>query len=482
MHVPNTGCAVRSLIIKTSVLAALLAASGCASLDASHELRITAETAQRAAGSIDPATAWELPVEGESPAWDGIEPLTYNDAVAVALQGDPTLRKMLAQIVERRAWYVQEGLPPNPTVAFGIGIAIDGLSGAPLMVQGLQMLSWLWKNPHRVAAAKAELRAAVYDTAYMCVDIMTRTRIQVAAVLAAQEVLVFDTQYARITEKTVNLVKAQMDAGELAQLDLDRTTVDHEQALASVVASQHALLEAKLELLGTMGRPTSSTEWIAMGVLPPDWEIPSEESELLALAEIGRLDVAAAFEAIRQVEADLGLAETKRFPEIGVMVEFQRSFSDRKAIKPGASITIPILDNGEPAVAIQNARLEQAWMELLTASETAQREVRTSLNRYLDSHRRTEIIQYGQLASAIAAQERSDAAYAEGAADLNTLLLTQRQRIAVERQLVRQKFETMQAMCSLRHAVGGSFDPELDVVPDIEIQARPNTSTQEPTS
>ena len=434
--------------------------------------RITSE-------DMDPTDAWALPVEGESPAWNGTEPLTYDAAVAVTLQGDPSLRSALAIIVERRANYVQQGLPPNPTVAFGIGVAIDGLGGAPLMVQGLQMLSWLWKNPWRVEAAEAELRAAVYMAAKRCIYALARTRLQLAAVLAAQKTLTLDQQYVDITQRTVDLVRAMQEVGELAQLDLDRTRVDHEEAVSSLVSSQHALMNAKLELLGTMGRPTASTDWIAIGELPPTWNIPEDENELLELAAIGRLDVAASFEAVRHVEADLGLAKTRRFPEVTATVMYQQSFAGREAIKPGAFVTIPILDNGDPAIAMQRAKLEQAQMDLLAASEAAQREVRTSYNMLLDARERTRVIRYGQLNAAVNAQQRSDAAYAEGEVDLNTLLLTQRKRIEVERQLVLQEFAIMQAMCNLREAVGGSFDKISDFVPDFEIEARPPKESEE---
>ena len=478
MHVPLTGSVLRSLTLHTTVFATLLAGSGCASLDASHELQATAEAARRITGSIDPAEAWSLSVEGESPAWNGRQPLSYDDAVAVSLQGDPRIRRSLAVIVERRAWYVQEGLPPNPTVAFGIGIAVDGLSGAPLMIQGLQMLSWLWKNPHRVAAAEAELRAAVYDAAFLCVDLMARTRMQVAAVLAAQQVLDYDRQYADITNRTLKLIQAQVDVGELPRLELDRAVLDYQEAMEGVIAGEHALEQSKLELLATMGRPTASTDWRATGDLPPRWNVPTDEQALLDLAATGRLDVASAREAVLQIQAELGLAETRKFPEIGVGLDFKRSFSGRKGITPGMSITVPILDNGDPAVAIQSARLDAALMDLLATIELAQSSVRISLNQYQDARDRTRIIRDHQFQAAVSAQERSDAAYREGVIDLNTLLMTQRQRITVERNLVMQELMTMNAMCELRMAVGGSFDPTLDAVEPIEIEAR-SPATQE---
>ena len=478
----SPGCVQRIPLIQAFAFSMIVMFTGCASLDADRELELAAIASNRIAGSLSPQEAWSLPVEGGSPVWNGSEPLTYDAAVGVALQGDPSLRSALAVIVERRAQYVQEGLPPNPTVAFGIGFAVDGMAGAPMMVQGIQMLSWLWKNPWRVEAAEADLRAAIYDAAERCVIVLAKTRIQLAAVLAAQELLLLDEQYVDITQKTIDLVQAMQLAGELAELDLDRAQVDHQQAIASLVASEYALQEAKLELLGTMGRPDATTEWIALGELPPKWDIPAEEEELLELAALGRLDVASALESVRKIEGELGLAGTRRFPEVGFNMSYRKNFSGRESLVPGASVTLPILDNGEPAIAIQKARLEQARMNLLAASEIAQREVRMTYNQLLDARKRVEIIRFGQLNAAIRAQERSDSAYAEGEVSLNTLLLTQRQRIEVERDLIRMEFQTMQAMCMLRQAVGGSFDMSQDMVPEIEIQARPQKVRKEQSS
>ena len=203
---------ITSFPIQTCALAALLAATGCASPDARHELDVAAQLSARVTASHDPSEVWSLPVEGESPAWNGTDPLTYDHAVAVSLQSNPELRRMLALIRARRADFAQAGLPPNPTVGFGVGIAIDSMSGAPAMVEGMQMLSWLWKNPHRVAAAEAQLRGAIFSAASMCVDIMARTLTQVAEVIGAQQLLTYELEHERIATHNLQLVEAQVEA------------------------------------------------------------------------------------------------------------------------------------------------------------------------------------------------------------------------------------------------------------------------------
>jgi len=465
--------------IAIGAAAVLLASSGCASLDARDEIAVAADASRRVTDTTNPADVWRLPVQGDSPAWDGSEPLKYDAAVAVTLQSNPVMRRTLAIIRQRRAEWVQVGLPPNPTVMFGVGAAIDGLAGAPAMVQGMQMLSWLWKNPHRVDAAEADLKAAVYLAAETCVDLMATTRTQVAAVIAGQQLLAFEQQYAGITEHTVQLIRQHVQAGELPPLELDRAQIDHERAHATLVAAEHDLLQAKLALLHTMGRPDASTAWSAVGNLPPKWRIPNDELSLLELASTGRLDVAAAGQRVLAAAADLGLADTRRWPEVTAMVTWQRNSGEREAIVPGAEITLPILDNGDPAIAMGTAKLEAARLDLLAAQETAMAEVRIDLSRLRNARTQVAILRNDQLAAATRAFTRSEAAWKAGEVNLNTLLDTQRRRIQVERDLVRQSFTVMQAMCHLRKAVGGSFDADLDLVPDIDVRRDPATPVLE---
>jgi outer membrane protein TolC len=304
---------------------------------------------------------------------------------------------------------------------------------------------------------------------------MATTRTQVAAVIAGQQLVAFDQQYAGITEHTVQLVRQHVEAGESAPLELDRAQIDHQRARAALVAAEHDLLQAKLALLQTMGRPDASTAWSAVGNLPPKWHIPNDELSLLELASTGRLDVAAAGQRVLRAAADLGLADTGRYPEVAAMVTWQQNFGDREAIVPGAQITLPILDNGDPAIAMNTAKLEAARLDLLGAQEAAIAEVRTDLSRLRNARMQVSILRNDQLVAAVRAFERSEAAWEAGEVNLNTLLDTQRRRIQVEHELVQQSFTVMQAMCSLRKAVGGSFDADLDRIPEFDVQRDPST-------
>jgi hypothetical protein len=135
--------------------------AGCSSLDATDNI---SQTARLASTRVDSpaAKAWSRPIEERSIAWDGTTALRADAALLVAIQNNPPLRISLSKIVERRADYVQSELLPNPTIGFGIGFAVDGLSGAPAMAQGLQATPYPW--PQRLAqpTPKSSLRSTCW--------------------------------------------------------------------------------------------------------------------------------------------------------------------------------------------------------------------------------------------------------------------------------------------------------------------------------
>ena len=449
----------------------LLSASGCTHIDAQPHLREAATLSSRVTGDADPQQAWSLPVDGESPAWDGVAPLTAEAAVAVALQSDPQLRAELALICAATADMVHASLPPNPTISFGVGSAIDNMTGAPAMVQGMQVLSWLWTNPWRVQAAEARLQKAIFSAAERCVRHLNDTRELVATVAAGQQTLMLNRQHAQLAHRTAELVREQVNVGELPLLDLGRARLDAEQAQAAAIASDYALLEAKLELLHAMGRAETGVQWVITSPVIPDWPVPTREIDLLDLATTERLDVAAAAQDVIAAMSAAGLARTEQIPELSVMLTWQRNSSDRRALVPGAAVTLPILDDGTAAMMTASAQLEAARMTLLATQENALLEIRNLYSEMLNARAQINSLQEVQLEAAVLNQERTLAAWQAGEIDLTTLLDTQRRRIAVEQALVTQELALARAMCALRTAVGGSFEPAANTINSAKLKS-----------
>lgn len=439
-----------------AVLPAMLLA-GCASLDPNSNLDAAASLA---AARIDatPAAAWQQPVDTPCTAWNGREPLQADVALAVAIQNNPTLRIALTKIAERRADFVQAGLLPNPNIGLSIGVAVDGLSGAPALVQGLQAITWLWTRPDRIAAADADLQASVLSAAEQTVTLAAAVGAAHARVLAAQQIESLDAAYQEIAATTARLIRQRHGAGEAALLDVDRANVELQDATNTLIASTRHIDQTKLTLLRTMGWPGHRLAWSAAEPTAAHEPRDGSDVALLELAATQHLELAAQEALIRQQVANRSLADTKRLPEVQFTFGWQRNFNDRQAVMPGAQITIPLLDDGSAARAKANAQLEQARLVWIETANRVEYEVRDTASKWHQAASQVAVSSTRLLPAAAAALRRSQFAYEEGVIDLTDLLLAQERHIAAERAIVAQRLDEATALIELRHAVGGTFE------------------------
>jgi cobalt-zinc-cadmium efflux system outer membrane protein len=428
----------------------------CASLDPQPDI----ETAAALASSrTDTATRepWNQPVDTPSTAWNGHDPLHADVALAVAIQNNPHLRLELATIAQRRADFVQAGLLPNPTIGFSIGVAVDGLSGAPALVQGLQTLTWLWTQPDRIAIADATLQSAILTAAEHAVTLAEEVGIAHAAVLAADELHTLETAYRKIATSTLRLIQARLNAGEAAALDVDRAEVDMQSSRTACIKSLRSLEQKKLTLLKAMGWPGHTLRWSAAE--PSAAMRPATDSDhaLLELAASQHLALASHAAIIEQHIASYALATTKKLPEVQFTFGWQRNFRDRQAVMPGARITIPLFDDGSPAIAKANAQLEMSRLQWIATANQIEYNVRDTASRWRQASAQAVITANNLVPSATSALRRSQSSYAEGVIDLTVLLLAQEQLIAAERTFVLQRLAENTALIQLRRAVGGTF-------------------------
>ncbi|MCH2162233.1 MAG: hypothetical protein MK085_10215, partial [Phycisphaerales bacterium] len=97
-------------------------------------------------------------------------------------------------------------------------------------------------------------------------------------------------------------------------------------------------------------------------------------------------------------------------------------------------------------------------------------ETRTALERWRRSNEQARLYRNTVVRPAVAAQERSDRAYAEGVADLTVVLLAQKERVMAELRLLAFEAEATTDRINLELAVGGSFELPLEP-PRAEVPA-----------
>jgi outer membrane protein TolC len=447
-----------------------LTTSGCISSDpTSDRSNVEALVHPRLGEVINLDVVNASPVSPPSD-WNGSGPLDADTAVRVAFQRDAGIRTSLAKLDLARAELAQADLPPNPALDLAFGFAVDGISGAPAIIGVTQQLTWLWTRPDRVNARDAGRRAMILLAAASMISLDANVRRSHAAAIAADATHLLDQAHAEATRRTVDAVTRLFEAGEASKIDLDRARLDAAESAAAADASRRTARQMKLAVLAVIGGPDGSTDFKLQGSLATSGGSVPDEQRIIELTRVARLDVAAARMRVLAAEAECRLAGSKRFPEVGVGAAWNKNFGDRKAILPGARITLPILDDGSAAIAAANARLDGAQLEFLSIRRRAVGEVRSSREAFLRSDQQRIAYSESVLTPATEAEVLAEAAYREGVIDLTVLLLAQKRRITAERRLVSYQFATISDRIALQEQVGGSFDiPAMPpVVPDID--------------
>lgn len=449
-----------------ALLIPIIPGAGCVSTDAEADRDLSVSLAQ---SRLNRADASE--VLGRSPldpprSWNGTDPLDVDTAVEVAFERDADVRRTMALVDLARAELAQEDRAPNPTLSFNVGIAIDGIAGAPAFAMLAQQVTWLWTRPWRIEAADAERRASILRAASSIVDLDARIRRRHAETTAADELAIIDRNFANITRQSMDLVGKRVNAGEASQLDLDRAVVEARKAEVTAERSEIDARARRLTLLADLGLPSSHVDFEIVGSLDHgDSAIPTD-SQVIALSATARLDVAASGMDLLAAEAKTGLARTKRIPEVTATLNWTRNISDRDALGPGARIGIPIFDDGTPGIAAAESSVRAKAFALLETQRNAIAQARLIREDLIAATVQANGYRERILAPARLAERRAELAYEEGVSDLTVLLLAQQRRIDAERQALVHELQATILRIDLARAVGGSIDLE-PIAPDV---------------
>lgn len=405
------------------VLAAALGA-GCATIDPTAE---RAEAAALAAERTGADTGFQRDWREPSPAWAGTLPLDAEAAVAVALQHDLDLRRRLAAVDAARARLAAEDRPPNPVLAVAIGVPTDGFGGSPLAASAMQQLAWLWTRDARLDAAVCGLRAAVLDAAGAAVALAAEVRTAHAALVVAERSEVRAADRAALRNDAWMLASARRDAGEATADDVDAARSRAAEAAIALAAVRQERDAARLALLALLGRPGAALAIETDGALDgadPALDAMAPE-RLAAIILERRLDVAAARARAEQAGHRIRLADARRAPEISAGVGYEQNFSGREALFPRIAVTLPILDDGTPAVALAAAEAESAGLEAERVARAALAEARGAWIALHGARERLERHEEGILAPARASLERTLRARQTGEADRVAAILAE---------------------------------------------------------
>jgi outer membrane protein TolC len=428
-------------LFQTIQFSSALLLTGCASsIDATKDV----QSAQLLASE-------RLPVLIDaSLVWNASDPLTVESAITYAITHDALLQRDFSIIVQRRAEIAQAELPANPTFGGAVGIAVDGLAGAPLIFQGIQNLSWLWTRPERIAAAEQTLQQAILTAANRTIEVVSKVRQAHFEVSTQMKLVALAQEDVQLAKDAYAITQEHAMVGEASELTLDNTNVSLLEARYARKEQQELFDFAVFILLRTMGCPETTNIFAIIPQQSPEQIRESEES-LFSFALDNRLDLATQKAVIQQRSAELGLANP---PLVSASVMFNENFSGRQAILPGGEITIAL--DGDAKEAVAQSKLKQAELTYIDSMRTIVFDVRKLYKAYANSIDRLAIDERVVLATQNALQ-RALEANNRGELDPLALIPIKRDLIRVKQLALLDGLAVAINSIQLEQAVGGTF-------------------------
>ena len=396
---------------------------------------------------------------------DSASELTLTDAIAGAVEREPSLRASRADLEAARGMRQQASLRANPSLMFERREEPSGTDNQTMLQVSVPLE--LFRRTSRVNVADRELEVAERSVA-------DRTRVLIndikmrygQAASAAREVAVADN-LAVSARRDLELLRHRVDEGRSPPLDRDRLTVEVHRIDAARLQAAGRAEAALVDLKRALGLPPDTPLGLrdtleALAPLPPSGE-PRDLRE--------RADVREAEARVRLAQARINQAQVEGRFDLTLFGSYMRmdaGFSQRgfggggelervrglfHYASAGAVVMVPLWNRNQGAVAAARAESTAAAARLEAAQLSAQAEVAAATARVAQS---TQAL--GAMADGVILARRNldvvRQTYELGRGTLADVLAEQRRYLEFENEYTSALREAFEARTSLEFARG----------------------------
>jgi cobalt-zinc-cadmium efflux system outer membrane protein len=278
--------------------------------------------------------------------------LTWEQVRARFEQSNPTLLADKLSVDESRAQEITAFLRPNPTFT----LSADGTQIAP--EKGVwrpfagtfesPSISYLHERQHkrelRLESAKKATLIAESSHANLQRTLLFNLRGAFVATLQAKAVLQLAKDNLAYYDRVLEISRTRFDAGDIAQIDLDRLELQRVQYESDLQAAEESLENAKIQLLTRLNDRTRIEQFDVTGPFDfSDQLMPRDEFRKIAFDT--RPDFKAAVEAIDKAQTDhkLAIANGSTDPTFGAWYTHNSSNNNPFGINTlGVSVSLPL--------------------------------------------------------------------------------------------------------------------------------------------
>lgn len=394
--------------------------------------------------------------------------LALDDAVARALEREPSLRAARTDIAVARGLRAQAALRPNPTVTVERREEPTGTDNQTSV--GLRWPLDLYRRPGRVHTADRAIEAAGFAASDRARVLVAEVRMQYGvAAAAARDVEVADDLVATV-RRQLDVLRARVETGRTPALERDLLEVELRRVEVMRVLAAGRAEAALVDLKRLLGMPPEAPLQIrdTLEVL-----VTGPASAPGAAAPVGqRADVREAGARVAEADARIDQAEREGRVDVSLFASYMRMDAGfpQRGVDPagelarvrgqfhnlagGAMIMLPLRDRNQGQIAAARAARDAAEARREAADLAARTEVAAARAR--DTRARQAVELYTGSVRALARQNLDviRQTYDLGRATVFEVLAEQRRFLEIEQAYTAALREAWEARATLKRAQG----------------------------
>ena len=312
--------------------------------------------------------------------------------------------------------------------------------------------------PLRKRVAQAGFEATKQRVAQEVLNLAAEVRQAFFTAQASQQTLEMRRSVAAAADAAADAAKKLHDAGNTTDVDLENELAQSDQAKLDLADAEAELLADRERLSRLMGLWGPDIQWTLAPRLPelPAAEIAPEALESVAVSK--RLDLLAARQEIEAVAQSLGVSRsTGLVPDLNLTGHYERELDGKSSFGPSVALTIPIFNQGQPALARAEACLRQSQQRYTALAVEIRSEVRAARDRMTAARSRADYYRKVVLPRRHRITQETQLQYNAMQVGVFVLLQARQSEIDAGREYIEALKSYWIAHSELEKAVGGSL-------------------------
>jgi cobalt-zinc-cadmium efflux system outer membrane protein len=396
--------------------------------------------------------ALALPAAAQVP----LQRLTVDEAVAAALQHNPSLRAKTLELGSTQANEITAGLRPNPVASYlAEQLGNRNVDSQQTVTLG-QPIETGGKRRRRLESARAATAVTTEEIADARRQVILLVRKAFTDALVARATSELAEDNLKALDEVERLQRFRVERGDLSELELLRLQVQRFAFERDATDARQAGETARIALRSAIG-PAGVAESVEIVGALDFRDVSLDPSTLRRRALEARPDLRAAEAAQAKARADVELARANAWWDFTPQLEYQRIGNDN-TVGVGISVPLRIFDRNQGEIARARSEVSRAAALRQAAATQALAEVDTAYAGVLVLRERVISLRDVYLPKATQARQTVEFAYRRGGVSLLDFLDAQRTYRETALEHLRALGNLRAAVDQLEAAIGGRLE------------------------